>query len=55
MGRWNFDVSLDFEGVHSNTALGNNKTEEAPCGDTKHALERIQADVVMTTSLKDNS
>jgi hypothetical protein len=46
---------LDFEGVHSNIALGNNKTEEAPYGDTKHTLERVQADVVLMTPLKDDS
>jgi hypothetical protein len=32
---------LDFEGVDGNTALGNNKTEETPCGDKEHTLERI--------------
>jgi hypothetical protein len=46
---------LDFEGVHGNTALGKNKTEEAPYGDTEHTLERIQADVVLMTLLKDDS
>jgi hypothetical protein len=46
---------LDFEGVHGNTTFGNNKIEEALCGDTEHTLERIQADVVLMTPLKDDS
>jgi hypothetical protein len=46
---------LDFEGIYGNTTLGNNKTEEVPCGDTKHTLERIQEDVVLATPLKDDS
>jgi hypothetical protein len=46
---------LNFEGVYGNTALGNNKTEEVPCGDAEHTLERIQEDVVLTTPLKDDS
>jgi hypothetical protein len=53
--RWNFDDGLDFEGVHSDTALGNDETEEAPCSDAEHTLERIQADVILTTPLKDDS
>jgi hypothetical protein len=53
--RWNFGDSFDFEGVYDNIALGNNKTEEAPCGDAEHTLERIQADVVLTTPLKDDA
>jgi hypothetical protein len=54
-GGHSFCDSLDFEGVHSNTTLGNNKAEQVPCSDTEHALERIQADVVLTTPLKDDS
>jgi hypothetical protein len=46
---------LDFEGVHGNTALGNNKSKEGPCGDTENALEGIQADVVLMTPLEDDS
>jgi hypothetical protein len=46
---------LDFEGVHSNTALGNDEAEEVPYGDIENALEGIQADVVMTTPLEDDS
>ena len=45
---------MDFEGVYGNTVLGNDETEEAPCNDTEHTLERVQADVVLTTPLKDD-
>jgi hypothetical protein len=46
---------LEFEGVYGDTILGNDETEEASCGDTEYALERIQVDVVLTTPLKDDS
>jgi hypothetical protein len=55
LGRWNFSDSLDFEGVHSDTTFGNDEVEESPCGDTEYALEGIQADVVLTTPLEDDS
>jgi hypothetical protein len=55
MGRWNFGDSLDFEGVHSNTTFGNDETDEAPCSDAENTLEGIQADVVLATSLEDDS
>jgi hypothetical protein len=45
---------LDFEGVHGNTALGNDEAEEVPCGDIENTLEGIQADVVLTTPLEDD-
>jgi hypothetical protein len=54
MGRWNFYDGLDFEGVHGNTALGNDESKEAPCGDVEHALEGVQTDIVLTTSLEDD-
>jgi hypothetical protein len=43
---------LDFEGVYGDTTLRDDETEEAPCGDAKNTLERVQVDVVLTTSLK---
>jgi hypothetical protein len=46
---------LDFEGVHGDIALGNDETEEAPDGDAEHALERVQANVILTTPLEDDS
>jgi hypothetical protein len=46
---------LDFEGIYGNTVLGNDETEEVPSGDVEHTLERIQADVVLTTPLEDGS
>jgi hypothetical protein len=54
-GRWNFGDSLDFEGVHDNTALRNDESKEASRGDTKNALERIQVDFVLKTPLEDDS
>jgi hypothetical protein len=45
---------LDFEGVHGNTALGNDESEEVPHGDAEYALEGIQEDVVLTTPLEDD-
>jgi hypothetical protein len=46
---------LDFKGVHGDTTLGNDKTEEAPYGDTENTLERVQENVVLMTPLKDDS
>ena len=46
---------MDFEGVHGDTSLGNDETEEAPDGDAEHTLERVQANVILTTPLKDDS
>ena len=54
MRRWNFSDSLDFEGVHGNTTLGNDESEEAPRSDIEHALEGIEADVVLTRPLEDD-
>jgi hypothetical protein len=53
-GGWNFCDVLDFEGVHGNTALGNDESKEAPGSDAEHALEGVQADVVLTTPLEDD-
>jgi hypothetical protein len=46
---------LDFEGVHGNTALGNDKAEEVPNGDIENTIEGIQADFVLMTPLEDDS
>jgi hypothetical protein len=45
---------LDFDGVHGNTALGNDESEETPDSDAEHTLEVVQADVVLTTPLEDD-
>jgi hypothetical protein len=46
---------LDFEGVHGNTSLENDETEEVPCGDAENAFEGIQVDVVLMKPLEDDS
>jgi hypothetical protein len=46
---------LDLEGVHCDVVLGNNEPKEASDGDAKYTLEGVQADIVLATSLKDNS
>jgi hypothetical protein len=46
---------LEFEGVHGDTLLGNDEAEEASYGEVEYALEGIQADVVLTTPLEDDS
>jgi hypothetical protein len=55
MRGWNLCDGLDFEGIHGNTALGNDEPKEAPCSDAEHALEGVQAIVVLTTPLEDDS
>jgi hypothetical protein len=39
----------------NNTALGNDEPEEVPGSDAEHALEGVQADVVLMTPLEDDS
>ena len=46
---------MDFEGVYGNIVLGNDETEEAPGGDAEHTLERVQANIILTTPLEDDS
>jgi hypothetical protein len=46
---------LDFEGIHDNSALGNNEPEKAASSDAEYTLEGIQADIVLMTPLKDDS
>jgi hypothetical protein len=52
---WNFCDSLDLEGVHCDVVLENYETNEASNGDGKYTLEGVQTDIVLVTSLKDNS
>jgi hypothetical protein len=53
-GGWNFCDGLDFEGVHGNTALGNDESKEVSCSDVEHTLEGVQEDVVLTTPFEDD-
>jgi hypothetical protein len=46
---------LDFEGIHGNTALGNDESEEVPDSDIEHALEGVQVDVVLMAPVEDDS
>jgi hypothetical protein len=52
---WNFCDSLDLEGVHCDAMLGDNEPKEVSNSDAKYTLEGVQADIVLATSLKDNS
>jgi hypothetical protein len=54
-GGWNLCDGLNFEGIHGNTALGNDEPEEVPDSDAEHALEGDQEDVVLMTPLEDDS
>jgi hypothetical protein len=45
---------LDLEGVHSDAMLGDAEPKEASDSDVKYTLERVQADIVLVTSLKDD-
>ena len=46
---------MDPEGVDGDAALGNNELKEASDDDAKYTLERVQVDIVLAKSLKDNS
>jgi hypothetical protein len=46
---------LDLEGVHYDAVLGNDEPKEASSGDVEYALERVQADIVLMTPVKDNA
>jgi hypothetical protein len=46
---------LDLEGVHSDAVLGDDETEEASNSGAKNALEGVQADIVLATSLKNDA
>ena len=46
---------IPLEGDDSNAALGHDKPKEVPSSDTEYALEGVQADVVLTTPLEDDS
>jgi hypothetical protein len=46
---------LDLEGVDYDFFLGDDEPKEASTGDAEYALEGIQADIVLTTPLEDNS
>jgi hypothetical protein len=46
---------LDLEGVHYDVMLGDNKPKEVSDGEEKYTLEGVQAEIVLVTSLKDNS
>jgi hypothetical protein len=45
---------LDLEGVHSDVVFGYNEPEEVLDSDTKYALEGVQADIILVTSLKND-
>jgi hypothetical protein len=54
--RWsNFSDGLDLERVDGDATLGNDEPKEAARGEAKYALEGVQADIVLTTPLKDDS
>jgi hypothetical protein len=44
---------LDIEGVKCDAMLGDDEPKEASDGDTKYTLEGVQADIVLSTSLKE--
>jgi hypothetical protein len=52
---WNFYDSLDLEGVHCDAVLGDYEPKEASGSDAKYTLEGVQLDILLATSLKDNS
>jgi hypothetical protein len=43
---------LDLEGVHHDVVLGNNEPKEASSSNTKYALEGVQENIVLATSLE---
>jgi hypothetical protein len=49
-----FCDGLDLEGVYCDTMLGNDEPKEVSSGDAEYTLEGIQADIVLTTPVKDN-
>jgi hypothetical protein len=51
---WNFCDSLDLEGVHCDFVLGDYEFKEVSGCDVKDALEGVQADIVLSTSLKND-
>jgi hypothetical protein len=54
--RWrNFYDVLDLEGVHCDAVLGNDEPKEVSGGDAEYTLEGVQVDIVLSTSLKDDS
>jgi hypothetical protein len=46
---------LDLEGVDYDAMLGDDEPKEVFNGDTKYALEGIQADIVLMTVVKYNA
>jgi hypothetical protein len=46
---------LDLEGVHSDVLLGDNEPKEASENDEKDALEGVQVDIILATSLKNDA
>jgi hypothetical protein len=52
---WNFCDSLDLEGVHHDAVLGDNEHEEVSKSDAKDALEGIQANIILLTSLENDA
>jgi hypothetical protein len=52
---WIFCDSLELEEVHSDAMLGDDEPKEESNGDAKYTLEGVQEDIVLATSLKDDS
>jgi hypothetical protein len=46
---------LDLEGVHSNAVLGDDEPEEETDSNAEDTLEGVQADIILTTSLKNDA
>jgi hypothetical protein len=52
---WNLCDSLDLEGVHSDVVLGDDEPMKTSNSEEKYTLESVQADIILSTSLKDDS
>jgi hypothetical protein len=46
---------LDLEGIHSDAVLGDDEPKEASNSDAKDALEGVQVDIVLATSLENDT
>jgi hypothetical protein len=46
---------LDLAGVHHDAVLGDNEHKKASNGDEKYALEGVQVDIILVTSLENDA
>jgi len=46
---------LELEAIYGDATLGNYEPKEASNGDAEYTLEGVQADIVLTTPLEDDT